>query len=88
MTPNPIQLQEVVKVLEEIRNKTWVRDYEQALSQAIQILKRIDEKKIEQIVSLKLSQMIVEDKPDQRGWTKSMVIAQAILTTLTKGEHD
>ena len=32
-----------------------------------------------EIISLKLSQMIVDDKPDRLGYTKSMILADAIL---------
>ncbi len=39
---------------------------------------KIDEEKLEELISLKLAQMLVEDKPDQRGYTKARVLTEAI----------
>ena len=40
---------------------------------------RTEREELIEIISLKLGQMIVDDKPDRLGYTKSMIIADSIL---------
>ena len=48
--------------------------------------KKLDVEKVEKYLHLKLQQLLVDDSPDEKGYTKSNILAQAIVEAFNKGE--